>query len=123
MEPEVSLFIWYATIKGIKRVKLFLFLMPTIWKNIQKEFISRIIFISYIQKSTDSRCHIESATHKLANQYRVTVVTSDGLEQLITSAQEPIVYQADSSCKICNLFKKRDWKMFIPCRRNIVHIC
>ena len=57
-----------------------------------EEYTERIykqdnIYIVYTKKAQTADAYIESATHKLANQYRVTVVTSDGLEQLITSAQ------------------------------------
>lgn len=44
------------------------------------------IYIVYTKKAQTADSYIESTTHKLASQYRITVVTSDGMEQLITSA-------------------------------------
>ncbi len=45
------------------------------------------IFVVYTEKAQTADMYIERATHKLSNEYRVVVATSDGLEQLIVSSQ------------------------------------
>lgn len=45
------------------------------------------IYIVYTKKSQTADSYIESAVHKLSSNYQISVATSDGMEQLIVSAQ------------------------------------
>lgn len=41
----------------------------------------------YTKQAQTADMYIEQATHQLASEFRVTVATSDGMEQLIASGQ------------------------------------
>lgn len=45
------------------------------------------IYVVYTKQAQTADMYIEQATHQLASEFRVTVATSDGMEQLIASGQ------------------------------------
>lgn len=45
------------------------------------------IYVVYTKTAQTADSYIEQATHRLAEEYRVSVSTSDGLEQLIAIGQ------------------------------------
>ena len=45
------------------------------------------IYVVYTKTAQTADSYIESATHRLAKEFRVTVATSDGMEQLIAIGQ------------------------------------
>ena len=45
------------------------------------------IFVVYTRKAQTADMYIERATHKMAEEYQITVVTSDAMEQLIVIGQ------------------------------------
>ena len=48
------------------------------------------IYVVYTKTAQTADSYIEQATHHLAKEYRVTVATSDGLEQLIAGGHGAI---------------------------------
>lgn len=55
--------------------------------SLEKVYEQDGIYIVYTKKAQTADTYIEQATHKLASEYQVSVVTSDGLEQLIAYGQ------------------------------------
>lgn len=56
-------------------------------ENMGAMYRNQDIFIVYTKTSQTADSYIENATHKLSKDYRVTVATSDAMEQLIVAGQ------------------------------------
>ncbi len=55
--------------------------------NLGSSYKYHNIYIVYTKEAQTADMYIERATHELASKYRVTVATSDALEQLIVLGQ------------------------------------
>lgn len=57
------------------------------------------IHVVYTKQAQTADMYIEQATHQLASEFRVTVATSDGMEQLIASGRGASVCHPPAVCR------------------------
>ena len=71
------------------------------------------IFIVYTRKAQTADMYIERATHHIAKEYQVTVVTSDAMEQLIVIGQGAHRMSARELRLDLENIGKREWKDYM----------
>lgn len=79
---------YMSSFQGYKKCLLILvFDAYKVPESIQKEYYNGSIYIVYTKTAQTADSYIEKTTRKLADDYQITVATSDALEQLIVNAQ------------------------------------
>lgn len=71
------------------------------------------IFIVYTRKAQTADMYIERATHHMAKEYQVTVVTSDAMEQLIVTGQGAHRMSSRELRLELEHIGKREWKDYM----------
>lgn len=79
------------------------------------------IYVIYTKQAQTADMYIERATHELMDQYRVTVATSDGLEQLIISGQNAQRMSARELEKDIEYTTKTTMKEFETTQKRFAH--